>query len=111
MYIETEIVSTKELSLSEFRAEVSAEGKFSVDINSLLGVCGASPVRVHYETDKVDVDEFYPAKIFLESGKSCVNICMITKIIKREDDLGIISYEIHCGELEGLTAKVVMTQA
>lgn len=111
MYIETEIVSTKDLSLSEFRADISTGTKFLVDINSLLGVCGASPVRVHYETDKIDVDEFYPTNILLKHGENYVNITMITKIIKKEDNLGVISYEIYCGELEEFTAKVVITQA
>lgn len=111
MYIETEIVSTKELSLSEFRAEVSAEGKFSVDINSLLGVCGASPVRVHYETDKIDVYEFYPARIILKNGRNSINISMITKIIKKVDDIGVISYEIQCGDIEEFSMKVCITEA
>jgi len=91
MYIETEIVSTKEISLSEFIQDVSANEKYAVDINSLLGVCGASPLRVHYETDRVDVNEFFPTKILLWSGKNYVSIEMIEKIIKKEDDLGVIS--------------------
>lgn len=111
MYIETEIVSTKEISLSEFIQDVSTNEKYVVDINSLLGVCGASPLRVHYETDRVDVNEFFPTKILLWSGKNYVSIEMITKIIKIEDNLGVISYEIHCGSLVELTAKVVITQA
>ena len=111
MYIETEIVSTKEISLSEFIQDVSANKKYVVDINSLLGVCGASPVHVHYETDKIDVDEFYPAEISLESGKNSVSIGMITKIIKREDDLGVISYEIHCGNIKELAMIVCITEA
>lgn len=110
MYIETEIVSTKEISLSEFIQDISVNEKYIVDVNSLLDVCGASPVHVHYETDKISVYEFHPERIVLKNGRNSINISMITKIIKREDDLGITSYEIHCGDIESLKEIVVITQ-
>lgn len=42
----------KEISIDEFSADISLSAQYSVDINALLGVCGASPVRVRFRKYK-----------------------------------------------------------
>ena len=42
-----------EISIGTFCLDVLAASEYQVDVNALLGVCGASPVHVHYKTDKI----------------------------------------------------------
>lgn len=110
MYIETEVISMEDISLSDFCNEISSDAKFCIDVDSLIGVCGVSPVRVHYETDRIDVIKFFPEKILLKSGKNCISIGMVRRIRKVEDDLGVIFYEIQCGASEEFSMTVKMVR-
>ena len=101
----------KKLSLTEFSKEVSGiSGKYNVDISQLLGTHGASPVRVHYITDKIVVFDTCPEGIILFSDESQISISQIQKIVKKIDRYGIISYKIHCGNSEWLKTTVVITE-
>lgn len=99
-----------EISIDAFCCDVIASAEFRVDVNSLLGVCGASPVRVHYKTDKIVVSNTYPESILLASGENYINISQIRKIIRIISDEGKVTYEIVCGRLKSLETTVVITQ-
>lgn len=94
------------ISLSEFRDEVK-NGRFMADINSLLGVCGASPVRVSYEAEQIIVSETYPESILLVSGKTHVLISQIIEI-RKDDNTDSIYFEIECGILYSLRQTIII---
>lgn len=100
----------KDITLSEFCCDVSTAAEYTVDINTLLGVCGASPVHVHYETDKIIVSNTYPESILLISDKSYINISQIQSIKKHIEDNGKCAYEILCGRLDDFKTTVTITQ-
>lgn len=103
-------MSRREISIDEFSADISPSEQYSVDINALLGVCGASPVRVRFRTDKIIVNTTYPESILLLSGESYVDIHQIQKIIKNNVSDGKVCYEIVCGILKVLETTVVITK-
>ena len=54
-----------EISIGTFCLDVLAASEYQVDVNALLGVCGASPVHVHYKTDKIVVTDTTPYELVL----------------------------------------------
>ena len=99
----------EEISIGEFFADMSPSIQYIVDINALLGVCGASPIHVHYKTNKIVVTDTYPESIIVGSGNSYINISQIQKIFRTIDSNGKVSYEIVCGRLKDLKTTLVMT--
>lgn len=99
-----------EISMNVFRMDILSAEEYIVDINALLGACGASPIHVHYRTNKIVVTDTYPESIILGSGNSYINIGQIQKIFRSIDANGKASYEIVCGRLKDLKTTLVMTQ-
>lgn len=99
-----------EITLDIFSLDVLAATEYLVDINSLLGVCGASPVRVHFKTDKVVVTDTCPEAILLASGDNYINISQIQKITRIVAEDGKATYEIVCGRLKNLETTVKIAQ-
>lgn len=100
----------EEISLKRFREEIANDAKYNVDINALLGLCGASPIRIYYKTDVIIVTDIFPESILLVSGDNYISINQIIKIYKGENSDGAVSYAIVCGELEALRISVIITQ-
>lgn len=100
----------EEISIGEFFADMSPSVQYIVDINALLGVCGASPIHVHYRTNKIVVTDTYPESIILVSGESFILVSQIQKIFRNIDCNGKISYEIVCGRLKDLKTALTITQ-
>ena len=99
-----------EITLDIFSLDMLATTEYLVDINSLLGVCGASPIHTHFKTDKVIVTDTYPESIILASGDNYINISQIQKITRIVAENGKISYEIVCGRLKDLETTVKIAQ-
>lgn len=103
MYIE-------EISLEEFKSDVSKLSGFCIDLNSLMQTCGVSPIRVHYKTDEIVLMTAYPERIVLKSGDSSVNISQIKKITRQMNGAKY-AYEVLCGNLNGFETTVKITQS
>lgn len=99
-----------EISISIFSRDISTTSEYEVDVNTLLGVCGASPIRVHYKTDRVMVSDTYPESILLASGSNYITINQIQKIIKTTSKDDKATYEIVCGRLKTFKTTVKITQ-
>ena len=99
-----------EITLNTFCCDVLTISEYRVDINSILGVCPASPIHVYYQTNKIIINDTFPESIVLECGESYVNISQIKKIIRTIHDNGKTSYEIICGRIKALETKVIITQ-
>lgn len=99
-----------EISIDTFSIDVLSATEYSVDANALLGVCGASPIRVHYKTDAIIVTTTYPESILLKSGDNYININQIQKIIRTIDEKGKVSYDIVCGRLKPFKTTVKIAQ-
>lgn len=97
-----------EISIEAFSTDVSADQEYLVDVNALLGVCGASPINAQYKTKKIVTINTYPESILLASGDNYIHINQIKKIEKSLVN-DKISYEITCGILKSLetTIKIV----
>lgn len=101
----------KNISLRTFRTDISSATTYDVDVNALLGVCGASPIRAHYKTDRVVVIDSYPESILLTSNENYIKLSQIQKIIKNIDKNGNIVYEIICGRLKPFETTVKIAQS
>lgn len=99
-----------EISIGTFCLDVLAASEYQVDVNALLGVCGASPVHVHYKTDKIVVKDTCPESILLASGDNYIIISQIQKIIRTVVEDGKTTYEIVCGRLKSLETTVKIAQ-
>lgn len=99
-----------EISIDTFCLDVLAASEYQVDVNALLGVCGASPVHVHYKTDKIVVTNTCPESILLASGENYITISQIQKIFRTIAEDGKITYEIVCGRLKSLETTVKIAQ-
>lgn len=99
-----------EISIDIFSRDVIATSEYQVDINALLGVCGASPIRVHYKTDKIIAINTYPESILLISGENYISISQIQKIVRIIAENGKISYEITCGRLKPFETTIKISQ-
>lgn len=99
-----------EITLDIFSLDVLTATEYLVDINALLGVCGASPVRIHFKTDKVVVTDTCPESILLASGDNYINISQIQKITRIVKENGKVTYEIVCGRLKELETTVQIIQ-
>lgn len=99
-----------EISIDTFSIDVLSATEYSVDVNALLGVCGASPIRVHYKTDTIVVTTTYPESILLKSGDNYINISQIQKIVRSIDEKGKVAYDIVCGRLKEFETTVKIAQ-
>lgn len=99
-----------EISIDTFSIDVLSATEYAVDINALLGVCGASPIRVHYKTDAIAVTTTYPESILLKSGDNYINISQIQKIVRTIDEEGKVAYDIICGRLKEFETTVKIAQ-
>lgn len=99
-----------EISIDVFCLDVLAATEYQVDVNALIGACGASPVHVHYKTDKIVVADTYPESITLVSGENYITVSQIQKIIRIVSDEGKATYEILCGRLKELETTVKLAQ-
>lgn len=99
-----------EISIGTFCLDVLAASEYQVDVNALLGVCGASPVHVHYKTDKIVVTDTCSESILLASGDNYITISQIQKIIRTIAEDGKVTYEIVCGRLKSLETTVKIAQ-
>lgn len=100
----------EEISLKDFENDVSQTSEFVVDINALLQVCGASPICVHYKTDKIIVITTFPERIVLKSGDSYINLSQIKRITKQKSGAKCV-YELLCGVLEGLETTIKLSRS
>lgn len=100
----------REISIDDFCCDVLTSSEYIVNVNNLIGVCGASPIRVHYRTDKIIVSTTYPESILLQSGENYINLSQIQAIHKIESEDGKLSYKIECGRLKELKMTVEITQ-
>lgn len=100
----------KEISLKDLKNDVSQSSEFIVDINALLQVCGASPICVHYKTDKIIVITTFPERVVLKSGDSYINLSQIKKITKQNSG-DKCNYMLYCGVLEGLETTIKLTRS
>lgn len=103
----------RNISISQFKEEVEKVPLrcWQLDINTLLGVCGASPISVRYVADQVVVHDVYPEEIVATCGKSYVFINQIQTIKKNIDADGIASYEIICGILHQFRQTIKITES
>lgn len=101
---------TDEITLDVFCIDVLSATEYVVDINSLIGACGASPVHVHYKTDKIVVTNTCPESILLASGDNYITISQIQKIIRSVAESGKVTYEIVCGRLKQLETTIKIAQ-
>lgn len=67
------IYECKNITLDDFRSELSTESKYVVELGRLFDACGASPIRFHYEADCVDIADVYPEAICFKSRDSYIN--------------------------------------
>lgn len=100
----------EEISLKDFENDVSRAFEFVVDINALLQVCGASPICVHYKTDKIIVVTTFPERIVLKSGDSYINLSQIKKITRQKNGAKC-TYTLLCGVLKGLETTIKLTRS
>lgn len=100
----------EEISLKDFKNDVYQASEFVVDINALLQVCGASPICVHYKTDKIIVITTFPERIILKSGNSYINLSQIKKIT-RQNSGDKCTYKLQCGILEELETTINLTRS
>lgn len=100
----------RKLTINEFSQCVSKPSEYDVDINSLIGACGASPVRGSFKAQRIVVSTAYPEAIWLVSGKNYIDISQIQKILLRTDKIGRRVYEIHCGSIKSLKKTVLITE-
>lgn len=98
----------KEISLEKFKSEVESASELCVDLNALLQVCGASPIHVHYKTDKVIVITTFPEQLALKSGNSTISVSQIQKV-EREISGAKCTYRLHCGLLDELKSTLIIT--
>lgn len=103
-------MSKTEISISELRMETENGKKYLVDVNALLGVCGASPIRVKYNANEIIVMDVYPESIFFMSGENYIMLNQIQKIFKISPKDGKATYEILCGKLKSLETTVRITE-
>ncbi len=99
-----------EISIDTFCCDVLTTSEYLVDVNALIGACGASPVHVHYKTDKIVVTNTYPESILLANGENYINISQIQKIIREVADNGKATYKIVCGRLDEMKTVVKIAQ-
>ena len=100
----------KEISIKNFKDDVSQTSEFIVDINALLQVCGASPVCVHYKTDKIIVVDTFPERVILKCGDSYIDLSQIKKITKQKSGEKCI-YTLICGTLKEFETTIKITRS
>mgnify|MGYP000860835883 CR=1 FL=1 len=99
-----------EISIDTFCCDILTASEYLVNVNALIGACGASPVHVHYKTNKIVVTTTYPESILLVSRENYISISQIQKIAREVSDSGKTTYKIVCGRLNEMKMTVEIAQ-
>lgn len=103
-------MSKKAISMEELKESMPPGYIYVVDVNSLLGVCGASPVHMYFEADKISVKTLHPRSILLNSGTNDVYITQIKSVVQSVNDDGCDTYEVVCGYPKWVETTVKITK-
>lgn len=103
-------MSKKTISMEELKESMPPGNIYVVDVNSLLDVCGASPVHIYFEANKAFIRTLYPKYILLKNDTNDVYVTQIKSIVRTIDDDSCDVFEITCGYPKWTETTVKITK-
>lgn len=84
------------ITLEELKNDLTGSNVAIENINQIVDLCGASPMHITFNTDKISIETSYPECIVFHSGISSIVLSQIKRIVKESIE-GRSVYNINCG--------------